>query len=470
MVALAPNQSQYLLLVESLGTEGITEFLAAMSDLEALIFKYDYALYQRPAQTLPDGAWDTWLVLGGRGLGKTWTGAKTVIGWAEELGAGGHIALVAKDPSDSRDVMIEGRESGILALSPPWFRPSYEPSKRLLEWPNGCIAHTYSSEVPDDLRGPQHHKAWGDEPCKWKYAQATWDNLELGLRLGPNPQTIMTTTPRPIPFLIELLKESGTRVTTGDTYENQVNLSPKFIQKIIRKYEGTRLGQQEIYAKMLTDTPGALWSLGQLEALRVKAPKGQLAPVALRRLAMGIDPPGSGPADVMSLMAGDPDDATECGIVVVGLGDDEHLYTIGDYSGVYSPAGWGLRAIAHYQTLKIDSIAAEKNFGGDMVEHNIRVAAKDAGVSVSVKPVTASRGKRLRAEPIAAMYEQKRAHHVGMFAELEDEMVTWMPGMKSPNRLDAHVWAATAVLGGPAMVLSAPSGVGDDGPSYWSRI
>jgi len=444
--ALPPDQSPYTTIVQAVGAESVKRFIASLSEYEALHFRYNYDLFARAAQRPPPNIWDTWLILGGRGLGKTWAGSHQVNRWAEELGAGGHIALVAKDPADSRDVMIEGRESGILATAPPWMRPTYKPSLRLLEWPNGCIAHTYSSEVPDDLRGPQHHKAWGDEPCKWKYAQATWDNLELGLRLGRHPQTVLTTTPRPIPFLIDLLKEPGTKVTTGNTYENAVNLSEKFIRKIVRKYEGTRLGQQEIHAQMLTDVKGALWNLVQLETLRVRAPKGELAPVPLVSVAIAIDPPGTGPTDVLQLAEGNEDEGTECGMVVGGRGADGHFYVLHDLSAVLSPAGWGSKAVSHYQALKADSIVAEKNFGGDMVAATLKLAARDAGVEANIRLVTASRGKHVRAQPVAALYEQGRAHHVGMFAELEDEMTTWVPGMKSPNRMDALVWAAHATM------------------------
>jgi phage terminase large subunit-like protein len=444
---LAPDESPYLLLVRALGKDGMADFIASLTEMEALQFRYDYNLYARPAQRAPWGIWDTWIILGGRGLGKTWAGAQQVNQWAEQLGNGGHIALVAKDPADARDVMIEGKESGILACAPPWFRPKYSPSLRLLEWPNGCIAHTYSSEVPDDLRGPQHHKAWGDEPCKWKYAQATWDNLELGLRLGRNPQTVLTTTPRPIQFLIDLLKETGTRVTTGDTFQNQVNLSPKFISKILRKYDGTRLGQQEIYAQMLTDVKGALWTLKQIEKLRVRAPKGMLAPVPITNIVIGVDPNAAGPSDVLSLAVADEDEGgAECGIIVGGQGTDGHLYVLGDFSDVLSPAGWGSRVVSHFSALKANQVVGEANNGGDMVEFVVRTAAKDAGVECVFKKVHASRGKRTRAEPIAALYEQGRAHHVGMFAELEDQMATWVPGMTSPDRMDALVWMATEVM------------------------
>lgn len=441
------NKSPYLLILDSIGEQGMRDFIDSLTDMEAIVFKYERELYARRAQKQPEGKWDTWIILGGRGLGKTWGGAQQVNAWAEELGAGGHIALVAKDPADARDVMIEGRESGILACAPPWFRPKYTPSLRLLEWPNGCIAHTYSSEVPDDLRGPQHHKAWGDEPCKWRYAQDTWDNLEFGLRLGDDPQTVLTTTPRPIPFLINLLKERGTKVTTGNTFENQVNLSPKFITKILRKYDGTRLGQQEIYAQMLTDVKGALWNLAQLEALRVKPGKHEAFPVPLRHLVIGVDPNAASGQDVMSLQESDDDEGgAECGIVAGGLGIDDHLYVIGDFSGVLSPNGWGTRAVSHYSALKADLIVGESNNGGDMVEFVVRTAAKDAGLDVAFQKVTASRGKRTRAEPVAALYEQGRAHHVGMFAELEDQMTTWVPGMPSPDRMDALVWMATKAM------------------------
>lgn len=437
---LPKGQSPITVLARGLGKDGLTKFVDSLSNLEALILKYEWDLYARPAQRPPTGEWDTWIIMAGRGFGKTRPGAEQVRLWAEELGrdyGGGHIALVAKDPQDARDVMIEG-ESGILACSPPWFRPSYEPSKRLLTWPNGVIAHTYSAETPDDLRGPQHHKLWGDEPCKWKYGQDTWDMAEFGLRLGNNPQSLLTTTPRPVPFLTALLKEPGTRVTTGSTYENQVNLSSKFIKKMLRKYEGTRLGRQELHAEMLTDTPGALWTLDGIEATRVSK-----LPCELILAVIAIDPPAIGPQDDSEV---EEDDLADCGLVYGGKGEDGHMYVCGDYSEPLSPAAWGRKAVTHYDTLRLDRIVGEINHGGDMVEHVVRTAARDADVEIAFKKVTASRGKLTRAEPVAALYEQKRAHHVGMYPELEDQMTTWVPGMKSPDRMDAMVWMATETM------------------------
>lgn len=441
VAAIPPTQSAMTVLVKALGADSTQKFVNSLSNIEALLLKYEWDLYARAAQRPPTGDWDTWVIMAGRGFGKTRPGSEIVREWAEELGrayGGGHIGLIAKDPSDVRDVMIEG-ESGILACSPPWFRPRYEPSKRLLTWPNGVIAHTYSAETPDDLRGPQHHKIWGDEPAKWRYAQETWDMAEFGLRLGRNPQTLLTTTPRPIPFLLGLLKEPGTRVTTGNTYENQANLSPKFIKKILRKYEGTRLGRQEIYAEMLTDTPGALWTLGLIDATRV-----QKLPCELVYACLAVDVAVSSPESETEY----DDSVAETGLVYGGRGTDGHLYVCGDVSLQGSPATWGKKAVTHYGVAELDELIGEANNGGDMIEFVLASAAKDAGTPIRYKKVHASRGKRTRAEPVAALYEQKRAHHVGMFAELEDQMSTWIPGMPSPDRMDAMVWMASAAMFG----------------------
>jgi predicted phage terminase large subunit-like protein len=436
------GQSPILMIAKGLGQDRLDKFISSLTGVEAMLLRYEWDLYARPAQRPPEGKWDTWVIMAGRGFGKTRPGAEQCKIWAEELGkdyGGGHIGLIAKDPQDARDVMIEG-ESGILACSPPWFRPTYEPSKRLLTWPNGVIAHTYSAETPDDLRGPQHHKLWGDEPCKWKHGQDTWDMAELGLRLGHNPQALLTTTPRPVPFLIALLKEPGTRVTTGSTYENQANLSKKFIKKIIRKYEGTRLGRQELHAEMLTDTPGALWTLDLIESLRV-----QKMPCELVTAIIAIDPAGVAPKDEEA----EDDEMAETGMVYGGKGEDGHLYVCGDISDQLSPAKWGRKAVSFYETLKMDRIIAETNNGGDMVEHVVRTAAEHLDIEISFRKITASRGKHTRAEPVAALYEQRRAHHVGLMPDLEDQMTTWVPGDKSPDRMDALVW-----LGTEAMLLS----------------
>jgi phage terminase large subunit-like protein len=419
------------------------KFMQSLSSLEAMMLKYEWDLYARLPQRPPQGYWLTWLIMAGRGFGKTRPGSEQVIAWAQELGrdyGGGHIALIAPNPADARSIMIEG-ESGILTCSPPWFRPLYEPSKKQLRWDNGVIAHIYSAEEPDQLRGPQHHKGWGDEPCKWRYPQETWDMYQFGLRMGDLPQTVLTTTPRPIKMLTEILDDPDTVVTTGTTEDNFANLSPSFIRRVYRKYKGTRLGRQELGAELLTDTPGALWTLDAIEALRVP-----VAPCEMVIIVVGVDPGVTDPKDDPELI----DSVAETGIVIVGKGADTHGYVMHDFSAPCSPAEWGKRACVHYETLKAERIVGEVNNGGDMVEFVVKTAARDLGYDVNFKKVHASRGKRTRAEPVAAVYEQKRFHHIGMFAELEDQMTTWVPGMRSPDRMDALVWAATeAVLMSP---------------------
>ena len=315
--------------------------------------------------------------------------------------------------------MVEG-ESGILACSPPWFMPTYQPTKRRLTWPNGTIATTYAGDAPEQLRGPQHHFAWGDEIAKWRYAQEAWDNLELGLRLGQHPQVVATTTPRPIPLLRQLLADPGTVVTRGSTYENVVNLAATFKERMLSRYEGTRLGRQELHAELLEDTPGALWTRALLEQTRVRTLP------ALRRLVVGVDP------------------GHEAGIIVAALGDDDAGYVLEDLSLSGSPATWAGQAIAGYHKYKANLIVAEANHGGDMVLTTI--ATQDS--TAATKKVWASTGKYARAEPCSALYEKGRVHHVGMFASLEDELVNWVPGegLPSPNRLDALVWSLTELM------------------------
>jgi phage terminase large subunit-like protein len=393
-------------------------FLASCTPEQASALEYDWqGLWARPNQLPPPAPWKVWLILAGRGFGKTRAGAEQVIAWARTPQQ--RIALVGETSADNRDVLIEG-ESGILACAPPWCRPAYQPSRRRLTWPNGTIATTYSGDAPEQLRGPQHHYAWCDEIAKWRYAQEAWDNLELGLRLGAHPQVVVTTTPRPIPLLRQLLADPDTVVTRGSTYENTVNLAATFKDHILNRYEGTRLGRQELYAELLEDTPGALWSRLLLEQTRVR----QVPP--LRRIVIGLDP------------------GNEAGIVVAALGDDGHGYVLEDLSISGSPATWAQQAIAGYHKYRVNLLVAEKNHGGDMVRQTL--ATQDA--TVAVQAVWASQGKYARAEPISALYEQGRVHHVGMLAELEDQLCNWVPGegLPSPNELDACVWALTELM------------------------
>lgn len=333
------------------------------------------------------------------------------------------LALVAPTAADARDVMVEG-ESGILATSPPDFYPHYEPSKRRLTWPNGAIATLFSADEPNRLRGPQFDGAWADEIAAWRYPEA-WDQLQFGLRLGMDPRVVATTTPRPIPFILELLESRTTHVTVGSTYDNVANLADAFIEKIIAKYEGTRLGRQELYAEILTEVPGALWKREVIEQYRVRRMP------ALARVVVAVDPAAS-----------DSEGSAETGIIVAGVGEDRNAYVFDDVSLHASPDGWAKQAVAAYYRHNADRIVAEVNNGGDMVGYTVRTV--DQGVAY--KDVRASRGKQIRAEPVAALYEQGKVHHVGYFGELEDQLCTWVPGEKSPDRLDALVWALTELM------------------------
>jgi predicted phage terminase large subunit-like protein len=395
----------------------------------------------RPSQLPPPGNWNGWAVVAGRGFGKNFTGA----GWineAIETKAARRIALVAATAADARDVMVEG-ESGILRLAPAWNRPDYEPSKRRLTWKNGAVATLFSAEEPDRLRGPQFDLAWADELGAWLDPQGTWDMLMFGLRLGKHPRWLVTTTPRPIKLLKALLAREGRDVvvTRGSTFENEANLAPTFIQALRDRYEGTRLGRQEIHAELLSDTPGALWQMDWLDRDRAS-----LAP-ELRRIVVAIDPAVS-----------NNEGSDETGIIVAGVTKDQKIYVLEDISGKYAPHEWAAKAIAAYRRHKADRILAEVNNGGAMVEATIRALDRP----VSFKSVHASRGKVVRAEPIAALYEQRKVHHVGNFTVLEDQMCAFTSDFDrarigySPDRVDALVWALTELSGPQNIVKILP--------------
>lgn len=323
--------------------------------------------------------------------------------------------------------MVEG-ESGLLAISPERNRPRYEPSKRRLTWPNGARATLYSADEPNLLRGPQHDTAWCDELAAWQYPDA-WDQLQFGLRLGRDPRTIVTTTPRPTRLIRELTAAASTVVTRGSTFENAANLATQALTQLRAKYEGTRLGRQELFAEILDDTPGALWTRATLERAYIReAPE-------LRRIVVALDP---------SVGSGENDAQDEAGIIAVGLGHDRHGYVIRDASMRGSPNEWAAATVALYRDLKADAIVAEANQGGEMIRSTIQTVDPSANVQL----VHASRGKLTRAEPIAALYEQSKVHHVGALPQLEDELCTWSgtSGERSPNRLDALVHGLTAFL------------------------
>jgi len=375
------------------------------------------------------------VVLAGRGFGKTRCGAE----WVRSIACGKtpnapgthkRIAIVAETAADARDVLVEG-DSGILSVHPPAFRPHYEPSKRRLTWPNGAVATLYNGTEPDQLRGPQHDAAWVDELAKFDYAREIWDMLQFGLRLGDDPRQVVTTTPRPIPLLKEIIKEERTFVTRGSTFDNKDNLAQSFITQIRAKYEGTRLGRQELNAEILDDLPGALWNRDDIDATRVsEAPD-------MSRVVVAIDPSGT---------AGDEDGGDSIGIIVAGKGVDGRVYILADRTCKMSPHGWGKRAVAAYHEFAADRIVAERNFGGAMVRHVITTVDGN----VPYKEVTASRGKVARAEPVAALYEQGKVSHVKSLPALEDQMCLMSSdgyaGDGSPDRADALVWAVTELL------------------------
>jgi phage terminase large subunit-like protein len=378
----------------------------------------------RPKQITPDGDWRVALWLAGRGWGKTETGAEDVAYYGL-WNPGVRIAIVAPTFADARDVCVEG-ETGLLGVLPPASLSKWNRSIGELELVNGTKYRVFSSEKPDALRGPQHHRAWCDELAAWSDLD-TWDMLMFGLRLGQHAQTIVTTTPKPIPLLKSLLKRSDVKVIKGSTYENIDNLAPSFKAEVLARYEGTRLGRQELYAELLDDAEYALWKRDQIDRLRVsKAPE-------LKRIVVAIDP-----------AATETEDSDETGIIVGGIGYDGHGYILQDISGKYSPDGWAKLACAAYHYHKADRVVAETNNGGDMVLYTIRTADK----TVPCKALHASRGKRVRAEPVAALYEQGKVHHVGQFQRLEDQLCAWEPegDMRSPDRLDAMVWALTELM------------------------
>lgn len=403
-------------------------FFESLTDVEAAHLFYDWSFWSRPNQRPPRGAWTYWLMLAGRGFGKTRAGAEWVRGLAE-TGAAKHIALVAPTLHDARAVMVEG-ESGILNISPPWFKPVFEPSKRMLTWPNGATATLFGAEEPERLRGPQHDAAWCDELCAWKAPDATFDMLQFGLRLGRNPRALVTTTPKPMPLLKRLIDLPKVRISRGTTYDNLPNLAAGFRRDIIARYKGTRLGRQELNAEILEDTPAALWSRSLLEQHRTtKTPE-------LTRIVVAVDPPAS---------IGEK--ADECGIVAAGLTPDGTALVLRDLSerGL-SPHGWASKAVALYHELQADRLIAEVNMGGAMVEAILR----EVDPVVAYRGVHASRAKIARAEPVAALYEQGRVKHLGAFEHLEDQMCNFVgkatAAGESPDRLDALVWALTDLM------------------------
>jgi len=372
-----------------------------------------------------DKDWFVYLMRSGRGGGKTRAGAEWVLD--KVRGGARMIALVGETKADVRDFMIDVGQSSILKVARPHERPIYEPSKRRLTWPNGAIALGFSGDEPDQLRGAQFDVAWVDELAKFKYAKEAWDNLMFCMRTGKNPQVFVTTTPRPIPIIKELVKAPDTIDVRFSTFQNMENLSPQFIDRIKQKYEGTRLGRQELYGEILDDVQGALWTYDLIENLRVRK-----CPVELQRIVVAVDPAVSS-----------EEDSDETGIVVAGLGVDGRGYVLDDLSGIYSPNEWASRVVAAYDKYHADRVVAEVNNGGELVRANIQTVRKN----IPYTAVHASRGKHVRAEPVHGLYEQGKINHIGSFSVLEDQMCNWVQGSKdSPDRMDAMVWGFTNLM------------------------
>ncbi len=408
---------------------------------------HDWEIWARDDQLPPPDAtgetpWRTWAFIGGRGAGKTRAGAE----WVRAMALGRRpfcelpakrIALIGQTAADVRNVMIEG-VSGLLSVHPPHERPAFMRARGVLEWPNGAIAQVISAETPGALRGPQFHAAWCDELAKWRQPEAVWDMLQFALRLGNSPRALVTTTPRPIPLLTQLLAQADTVVTRAATDANAANLAPDFVVQMRKRYGSSLLGRQELDGELIADTSGALWQREWIEHHRLPD-----APEALTRIVVGVDPPVTAHAK-----------SDACGIVVAGLALDGRAVVLADRTlQGRAPDTWARAVVAAYRDFAADRIVAEVNQGGDLVESVIR----QTDANVPIRKVRATRGKWLRAEPVAALYAEGRVAHVGDLAALETEMLRFGTGQsggtggRSPDRLDALVWALTE------LVLDAPS-------------
>lgn len=425
------------------------EFVAGLDPAAKAELFYRWSFWRRPNQRIPAGLGDAyriWLLRAGRGFGKTRTGAETT---REQIKVCQRVALVAPTAADVRDVMVEG-ESGLLAVFPPHERPEFQPSRRRIQFHNGAVAFTYSAEEPDRLRGPQHDFAWVDEPAAMPRGQDALDNLLLGLRLGSTPWALLTGTPKPVRWLRQIAQRSDTVSTTGSTYDNERNLAPGFIADVLGRYEGTRLGRQELHAEWLDDVEGALWTEQIIDAGRIagfdpRRPWGSLndwltaagLPTPMDRRAwrtiVAVDPPG---------------ETAEAGIVVAtaptqGAAGRDHCVVLEDASIAGRPEEWGAQVAAAARRWGAERVVVESNQGGDMTRATIH--AVDPGLRV--EKITAKASKAARAEPVSALYERRTVHHAGFFPMLEMQMTTWVPGSdRSPDRLDALVHAVAHLL------------------------
>ncbi|NDR56071.1 DNA-packaging protein [Aliiruegeria sabulilitoris] len=425
-------------------------FLEGLSEHALCALPWLFEFWALPHQLPPGGDWKTWVILGGRGAGKTRAGSEWVRtqvegGRPEEPGRSRRVALVGETFDQVRDVMVFG-DSGIIACSPPDRVPEWHSGKRQLEWPNGAIAQAFSAHEPEALRGPQFDAAWVDELAKWKKADETWSMLQFGLRLGDNPRQCVTTTPRDVQILKELLKRDSTVTTAAPTEANRANLADSFLEEVRARYDGTRLGRQELDGVLVEDTEGALWTSRGVEAARV-----DVLP-EFDRVVVAVDPPVTGNKG-----------SDECGIVVVGAvtkGDpkDWEAVVLEDASvSAASPLQWAHAAVAAMDRHAADRLVAEVNQGGDLV----KTVLNQIDPMLPYKAVRARHGKSARAEPVAALYEQGRVKHVRGLGALEDQMCRMTTrgyeGRGSPDRVDALVWAMTELLLDPAAQFRRPT-------------
>ena len=422
----------------ALGLDQRARILEEMSPLECAQIFYDWTFWARPDQAPPPGDWIVWLILAGRGAGKTRAGAEAVRLWSQTFSS---VNLIGPTADDVRDVMVMG-DSGILNCCRKDERPRYLASAARLEWPNGAMSLLFSAEEPDRMRGKQHMKLWCDELAAWRRPDA-FDQAMFGLRLGDKPQMVVTTTPRPTRIVKSLAADKDTIVTRGSTFENKGHLARAFLERIARRYEGRVIGRQELLAEIVEETPGALWTRALIERQRV-APEA--APREFSEVVVAVDPPARSGSQ-----------ADECGLIVAGKVFDGGLYVLADLTSQGdSPAAWAARVGAAYRGFRANRVVAEINNGGDMVAEVLRQAEPH----LPVRTVTATRGKFLRAKPVAAAYERGLVFHAGTFPKLEDQLCALTPDFDrragpSPDRADALVWAVADLL-----ALERPSTTG----------
>ncbi len=405
--------------------------IEAMTPAECAELSHNWSFWARPDQAPPPGDWIVWLILAGRGAGKTRAGAEAVRRWSLTHRI---VNVIGPTADDVRDVMVLG-ESGILKCCRRDERPRYLASAGRLEWPNGAVSLLFSAEEPDRLRGKQHMKLWLDELAAWRRPDA-FDQAMLGLRLGDKPQMIVTTTPRPTRIIKELAADKDTIVTRGSTFDNKGNLAQAFLERITKRYEGRAIGRQELFAEIIEEAQGALWTRTLIERQRIPP---EAAPRELAEVVVAVDPPARSGAN-----------SDECGLIVAGKAPDGRLYVLADLTSQGdTPAGWAARVGAAYRGFRASRVVVEVNNGGDMVAEVLRQAEPN----LPVRSVTATRGKFLRAEPIAAAYERGLVFHAGVFVKLEDQLCALTPDFDrraagySPDRADALVWAIADLLG-----------------------